>query len=48
MCEIDETASNESYIECITSSKPDIASYNNPVDIAVITRASLESVCVNI
>ncbi|KAM3142669.1 hypothetical protein pb186bvf_005328 [Paramecium bursaria] len=46
-CEINEQVSNESYIECLTPSKPDIKSYDNPVDIVVVTRASLESICIN-
>ncbi|KAM3130389.1 hypothetical protein pb186bvf_017488 [Paramecium bursaria] len=48
ICEINEQVSNDTYIECLTSSKPDISSYNNPVDVAVVTRASLESICINL
>ncbi|KAM3136087.1 hypothetical protein pb186bvf_011892 [Paramecium bursaria] len=47
ICEINQKVSNETYIECVTSQKPEIPSYDNPVDVAVVTRASLESVCIN-
>ncbi|KAM3135691.1 hypothetical protein pb186bvf_012217 [Paramecium bursaria] len=44
-CDVNLTLSTDNAIVCTTSPKPDLPYYSKPVEVAVITRGSLESIC---